>query len=180
MRVAGPPYDTATGLVAGTSANTIAWYTGETGTDPARGTAVAQIDNSLTVSYGARANEQALTNTIKSIAVYAVDDLFGERSECGRTIHRSQSARRRCTRGVKWSAADFGYPVGAGLCAVDDDRRAQRASNNASATLTDLLQGIEQADPDEVASQILALQTQLQASLQTTAMLYKLSIVNYL
>jgi flagellar hook-associated protein 3 FlgL len=35
-------------------------------------------------------------------------------------------------------------------------------------------------DPQEVATQVLALQTQLQASLQTTAMLSKLSIVNYL
>ena len=47
-------------------------------------------------------------------------------------------------------------------------------------TLEDLLQGIEQAPQEEVAAQILALQTRLQASLQTTAMLYQLSIVNYL
>ena len=47
-------------------------------------------------------------------------------------------------------------------------------------TLEDLLQGIEQAPQDEVAAQILALQTRLQASLQTTALLYKLSIVNYI
>ena len=44
----------------------------------------------------------------------------------------------------------------------------------------DLLQGIEQAPQEEVAAQILVLQTRLQASLQTTAMLYQLSIVNYL
>jgi flagellin-like hook-associated protein FlgL len=43
-----------------------------------------------------------------------------------------------------------------------------------------MLQGIEQVDPQEVATKVLALQTQLQASLQTTAMLSKLSIVNYL
>jgi len=47
-------------------------------------------------------------------------------------------------------------------------------------TLATMLDGIEQASPDQVASQVLALQTQLQASLQTTSMLYKLSIVNYL
>ena len=44
--------------------------------------------------------------------------------------------------------------------------------------LEDLLQGIEQAPQEEVAAQILALQTRLQASLQTTAMLYQLSIVS--
>ncbi len=42
MRVAGPPFDSATSLVAGTPANTVTWYTGEMGTDPARGTAVRQ------------------------------------------------------------------------------------------------------------------------------------------
>ena len=47
-------------------------------------------------------------------------------------------------------------------------------------SLQDMLQGIEQVDPQEVATQVLAMQTQLQASLQTTAMLSKLSIVNYL
>ena len=43
-----------------------------------------------------------------------------------------------------------------------------------------MLDGIEQAPPEQVGAQILALQTRLQASLQTTAMLYQLSIVNYI
>jgi flagellin-like hook-associated protein FlgL len=56
------------------------------------------------------------------------------------------------------------------------------STRNASrqVTLEDMLQGIEQVDPQEVATQVLAMQTQLQASLQTTAMLSKLSIINYL
>ena len=61
LRVTGPPpFDAATTQTAGTPANTVSWYTGETGTDPARGTSVARIDQSITVQYGARANEQAL------------------------------------------------------------------------------------------------------------------------
>src|ERR1041385_2696531 len=71
MRVAGPPFDTATALVAGTATNTVTWYTGELGTDSARGTAVAKVDDALSVSYGARANEQAIRSTIANIAVYA-------------------------------------------------------------------------------------------------------------
>src|ERR1043166_672062 len=39
QRVAGPPFDTATAFVAGTPANTVNWYTGETGAGPARATA---------------------------------------------------------------------------------------------------------------------------------------------
>src|SRR5215211_7706045 len=43
-RVSSPPFDTATALVAGTPADTVAWYTGEAGSDPARSTAVARVD----------------------------------------------------------------------------------------------------------------------------------------
>ena len=46
--------------------------------------------------------------------------------------------------------------------------------------LGDLLQSIEQVPQEQVAAQILALQTRLEASLQTTSILYRLSIVNYL
>lgn len=179
MRVAGPPYNTATAQVAGTPDNTITWYTGETGTDSARNTAVAQVDNSLTVSYGARANEQALTDTLKSMAVYA-------------SMTYSASDPNAAAR-----YAEVNQRVSAGLASTNGQQQisdiqselafAQSTMANAktsqqqrSATLTDLLQGVEQADPDQLASQILALQTQLQASLQTTASLYRLSIVNYI
>jgi flagellin-like hook-associated protein FlgL len=49
-----------------------------------------------------------------------------------------------------------------------------------TAALTDLLQNIENVPIEETTAQILALQTSLQASLQTTALLSKLSLVNYL
>ena len=46
--------------------------------------------------------------------------------------------------------------------------------------LTDLLQKIETVPQEQVGAQILSLQTSLQASLQTTAMLSKLSLINYM
>ena len=60
---------------------------------------------------------------------------------------------------------------------MNDAKERQQESKN---MLETMLQGIEQAPQEEVAAQILMLQTRLQASLQTTAMLYQLSIVNYL
>ena len=43
QRVGGSsPFYAATGMVAGTAADTVIWYTGETGTDPARSTATAK------------------------------------------------------------------------------------------------------------------------------------------
>jgi len=43
-----------------------------------------------------------------------------------------------------------------------------------------LLQNIEGVSQEQVGAQILSLQTSLQASLQTTAMLSNLSLVNFL
>ena len=71
LRVAGPPFATATTLVAGTPANTVSWYIGENGPNPPRSTAVARIDPSITVSYGARANEQGLAWVVQQVATLA-------------------------------------------------------------------------------------------------------------
>ena len=71
LRVDGPPFDSSTGLVAGTSANSVIWYTGETGTDPARSSATARIDPSLTVNYGVRANEQGIRSLLQGVATMA-------------------------------------------------------------------------------------------------------------
>jgi hypothetical protein len=64
---------------------------------------------------------------------------------------------------------------------------AQTALSNAkdrqdqtNTTLQNLLQSVEGVPPEQVGTQILALQTSLQATLQTTALLLKTSIVNYL
>jgi flagellar hook-associated protein 3 FlgL len=43
-----------------------------------------------------------------------------------------------------------------------------------------MLEDIEGVKTEEVATQILALQTRLQASLQTTAILFQTSLVNYI
>ena len=64
---------------------------------------------------------------------------------------------------------------------------AQVALNNAkdrhdqtNTTLQNLLQSVEGAPTEEVAAQLLSLQTSLQATLQTTAMLLQTNILKYL
>ena len=49
-----------------------------------------------------------------------------------------------------------------------------------TATLSDFLQQIEGVSNEDVGAQILALQTRMQASMQTTAMLFQTSLINYL
>ena len=64
-------------LIDGTAANTVAWYTGDNATDDPRSTALARADQSLTVSYGARANEQGLRVAVQSLAVFAATQFSG-------------------------------------------------------------------------------------------------------
>src|SRR6266850_841584 len=71
LRVGGSPLGAAISLVSGTPANTISWYTGEAGAGSARATATARVDQSVTVQYGARANESAIRSQLQTLAVFA-------------------------------------------------------------------------------------------------------------
>ena len=180
QRVAGPPFATATVAVAGTQADTVSWYTGEDGTDAARGTATATIDPSITVSYGMRANEQGLRSIVQNLATLAVVTFAQSGSE---------RCRRRATALSQRVGTNLDAPAGSQTIAdiqadlagaqttlaAAADRHAQT-----TATLSDMLDQIEGVPQEQVAAQILALQTQMQASLQTTALLLKTSLVNYL
>jgi hypothetical protein len=53
------------------SADTVAWYTGNSGPGSARSTATVRVDSSQTVQFGAQANEQAIRQAVQNIAVYA-------------------------------------------------------------------------------------------------------------
>src|SRR5215470_8105773 len=70
LRVGGSPANTATTLVSG-AANTVAWYTGEAGSGPARASSTARVDQTSTVQYGVRANEQAIRSALQGVAVFA-------------------------------------------------------------------------------------------------------------
>jgi flagellar hook-associated protein 3 FlgL len=179
MRVAGPPFTTATALVAGTAADTVVWYTGEMGADSARGTAVAKVDDALTVSYGARANEQAIRSTMANIAAYAVTT-FSPGDPNAQDRFAALSERVRSGLAVpngQQKIQDIQAELAFAQTTIKDatQRQGQRKM-----MLGDLLDSIEQAPQEQVAAQILALQTRLEASLQTTSILYRLSIVNYL
>lgn len=180
MRVAGPPFATATALTAGTSANTVTWYTGEMGTDSARGTAVAKVDDALSVSYGARANEQAIRSTIANIAVYAVAT-FSPTDPNAQARFSEMSQRAGANLGTPPTGQQKISDLEAEIAfAQTTMKTASQRQQQKQTILQNLLQGIEEAPSDQVASEVLALQTRMQASLQTTALLYKLSIINYL
>ena len=179
QRVDGPPFDTATGLVAGTPANTVTWYTGEDGSDPARATATARVDPSITVSYGVRANEQGIRSLVQNVAVLAaVTFAPNDPNAAARSAALAQRVGTNLNvppGSQKVEDIEAELAGAQTTLAAATDRHRQTKS-----TLSDMLQQIEGVPPEEVAAQIMALQAQLQASLQTTSLLYKISLVNYI
>jgi flagellar hook-associated protein 3 FlgL len=179
QRVAGPPFDTATALVTGTPANTVSWYTGEAGAGPARDTATARIDPSLTVSYGLRANEEAIRWIVQHVATlaaasYAANDPNAAASYAA--LNQRLGVALSVPNGVQ-KIDDVAVSLASAQTATATAKSTHQQTAN---TLTDMLQQINGVSQDQVGAQILALQTTLQASLATTARMAQLSLLNYL
>jgi flagellin-like hook-associated protein FlgL len=179
QRVAGPAFTTATALVAGTSTDTVNWYTGENGPDPARGTATARIDPTITVSYGLRANEEGLRWVVQNMAALAAVTFSPTDPNA---IERAVALNQRIGQNLDVPAGtqtieDIETEIAGAQTALETATDRHRQTK---AALSDLLTQIEGVPTEEVAAQILALQTRLQASLQTTSLLYKTSLVNYI
>ena len=179
QRVAGPPFETATTLVDATAANTVFWYQGEVSITPARQSAIAKADDSVLVPYGARANEQAFVTVMKSMAVLSAETFSaGDPS----AADRYEEIRDR-------AGAALGFPAGTQtidsivteLTVATTTLGAAKQRHDAN---TILLQGFveesENADAYEISAQILSLQNRIEASLQVTASLSRLSLVNFL
>ena len=179
LRVGGSPLNTATTLVAGTPANTVFWYTGENGADSPRGTAVARVDQSISVQYGARANEQAFRYELQNIAVYAAVTTNASNPNASAQV---TALAQRITANLapqpgQQSIQDVQAELAGAQTAMKAATDRQTQLKGMAQTMLDSIEGI---NPDEVATKILALQTMLQASYQTTSMLYQTSLTKYL
>jgi flagellar hook-associated protein 3 FlgL len=178
LRVSGTPLGSATSLVNG-SANTVAWYTGNSGPGPARATSTVRIDSSQTVNFGAQANEQAIRQQLQAIAVYAAAttsptattssaevSALSERIAANLTPQTGQQT-------IQEMQTDFANAQ----TTMKDATARQTQTQTALQNLVSNTEGITQA---QVASEILQLQNNLQASYQTTAMLSQLSLTKFL
>jgi flagellar hook-associated protein 3 FlgL len=179
LRVNGPPFASATTLVAGTPANTVNWYTGETGTDPARGTAVARIDQSITVQYGARADEQALRYQVQIIATYAAVTTSSSDPNARDQVQalNDRTAASLAPQFGQQSIQDIQSELAGAQGAMDAAKDRQTLTTTMTQTMLD---GVEGVNNEEVIAKILALQTNLQASYQVTSMLYQTTLVKYI
>lgn len=178
QRVNGAPA-TATSLVDGTPADTLFWYQGEVSTTSARDSALARVDATITVGHGVRANEEAFRITLKNLAVLAVDT-YPESDP------NSQERYRQVTDRVNRNLAFTGNTqsvdnITAEFTVIQSTIESARQRHEANSNLLQaFVDDIEVADIYEVGSQILALQTRLEATLQVTASLGQTSLVNFL
>ena len=179
QRVAGPPFNSATALQNGTTANTVFWYTGESGATPARQTATAQVGPTTSISYGLRANEQAFSTLVANVAVLAATS-YAPANPNGAASYAALTSRVSSNLSIQQGAQNIS-DVDADIAnAQVTAKNAQTVNQQTKSTLTDFLQKIEGVSTTQIGAQILSLQTNLQASLSTTARLSQLSLVNYL
>jgi flagellar hook-associated protein 3 FlgL len=172
-------FATATSLVNGTTANTVFWYTGENGSTPARQTATARVGPSMTISYGMRANEQAISSLVANVAVLAATTYSASNPNAQASY---QALCQQVTANLN------GTPGTQSVSDIEADlANAQTTASNAASlntqtqtTLTNLLQGIDGVNQNQIGEEILTLQNSLSASMSLTARLAQLSLVNYL
>jgi len=178
LRVGGTPLNAATTLVSG-AANTVAWYTGEAGAGPARASSTARVDQTATIQYGVRANEQAIRATLQSVAVFASVTMSPTSANATALVTAlgQRVATSLTPQGRQQSLADIGTDLASAQIAMKDIAARQSQSR---IMLQSLVDDSETVSSDQVATELLALQTRLQTSYQTTSMLSQLSLVKYL
>ncbi|HWZ41775.1 MAG TPA: flagellar protein [Bradyrhizobium sp.] len=172
------PLSSATSLVNG-SANTVKWYTGNSGPGSARSTATVRVDSSLAVQFGAQANEQALRSAIQAIATYAAVTVSPTATTSPATANAlSQRVAANLTPQLgRQTIQDIQTDFATAQNTMKDATARQTQTQTA---LQDLVASTEGINQNQVASEILSLQNSLQASYQTTAMLSQLSLTKFL
>ncbi len=174
-----PNYATATSLTNGTPADTVFWYTGENGSTPALQTAVAQVGPSMSVAYGMRANEPAITTLIANVAVLAATTYSASDPNAAasyQALSHSVAANLSPQSGTQ-SIDDIEADLANAQTTVKEATTLNTQTQN---TLQNMLQGIDGVNLNQIGEEILTLQNNLSASMSVTARLAQMSLVNYL
>jgi flagellar hook-associated protein 3 FlgL len=126
-----------------------------------------------------RANEPALQTTVENLAVFSAMS-FSASDPDAKLRYQALAQRVANNLDVPGGSQSVAN-IEADIAGVQTSVQSVTATHTqTSATLTDMVQNIEGADPNSVGTQILDLQTRLQASLQVTAMLAHTNLVSLL
>ena len=131
------------------------------------------------MQYGARANETAIRWQLQTLAVFAaVTTSTANPNAAAQVAALSQRVTQNLSpqpgqQTIQNIQSDF-------ATAQLTMKNATSRQTQAQGMLQAIVDQAENVSPDQVASQILALQTNLQASYQTTAMLAQLTLTKFL
>src|SRR4051794_39676253 len=178
LRVGSSPLGSATTLVNG-SATTVQWDLGNDGPGSPRPPPVARGDDSVTVQYGAQANEDAIRKELQAVAVFGTFSTSptGQYSG-GQVAALSLRVTQALTKQPgQQRIEDIQTDIAMAQNTMKD---AGTRQTQAKAQLQTIIDQAESAPPDQVASEILSLQNALQASYQVTSNLAQLSLVKFL
>jgi hypothetical protein len=126
-----------------------------------------------------RANEQALRNAVQNVALFAATTYStSDPNAAGSYAALTQrvAANLDGQQGQQ-KVSDIEASLAAAQTTMSTTQDRQTQTQN---VLTNLLQSISGVSQDQVGTELLALQTTLQATLQTTALLLHTSLVNYM
>src|SRR3954468_16320465 len=177
QRVATTPLASATALVSGTPANTVFWYVGDNGAGSARASSIARIDQSVTVQYGARATEQGIRTQLQAVAVLAAVSSTGPNAGAQVAALSGRVTQNLTAQPGQQTIQDIQADFSIAQSTMKDATARQKQTQS---MLQNIVDTAESVSTDQAASQILALQTALQASYQTTAMLSQLTLTRFL
>jgi flagellin-like hook-associated protein FlgL len=178
QRVSGAPA-TSTALVAGTPANTVFWYTGESSATPARQTATAQVGPGMTIAYGMRASEQAISTLVANVAAFAASTYSSSNPNAQASydaLSQKVAANLDPQSGVQ-QISDIEAELANAQTVMSNAGKLNTQTQN---TLTDMMQSIDGVNQSQIGEQLLTIQNSLSASLSVTARLSQLSLVNFL
>ena len=146
-----------------------------------RQSVTAQVDDNTRVNYGMQANESGFLRMMRTMASMSIET-YPSSDETSRARFDAMAVRQQ-------SEMSEGHNAEAGSIEIltmelgvarGTLESATKRHTDYKAQLDNLLSDIETVSKEDVAMEILALQTRLQASYQTTSMVSKLSLVNFI
>jgi len=133
----------------------------------------------MSIAYGMRANEQAISSLVANVAVLAATTYSASNPNAQASYQAlsQKVAGNLSTQSGVQSISDIEADLANAQTTVSD---ATNLNTQTTTTLSGMLQGIDGVNQDQIGEQILNLQNSLSASLSVTARLAQLSLVNYL
>lgn len=146
-----------------------------------RQSVTSQVDDSTRVPYGIEANESGLLRMMRTLSSLSVetypDSDTSSKDRFDTMARRQQSELSESHNSEAGSIEILTMELAVAHNALDNS--AKRHTDYKS-QLDNLLSDVETVSKEDVAMEIMALQTRLQASYQVTSMVSKLSLVNFL